>query len=192
MDKFIIKGGKVLNGKVKAGGAKNASLALIPAALLASGTSKLFNTPALNDVYTMLKLVRHLGVEATFENDTITMDTAGVSVLEAPYEHVKKMRASVYVLGPLLARHGYAKVSLPGGCAWGPRPINLHIEGLKKLGAHIDLVDGYIIAKAKRLKGPPGCWPARTALRCGSASRRRRAGSDAPCKHSPSRPANWR
>lgn len=153
MDKFIIKGGKVLNGKVKAGGAKNASLALIPAALLASGTSKLFNTPALNDVYTMLKLVRHLGVEATFENDTITMDTAGVSVLEAPYEHVKKMRASVYVLGPLLARHGYAKVSLPGGCAWGPRPINLHIEGLKKLGAHIDLVDGYIVAKAKRLKG---------------------------------------
>lgn len=153
MDKFIIKGGKVLNGKVKAGGAKNASLALIPAALLASGTSKLFNTPALNDVYTMLKLVRHLGVEATFESDTITMDTAGVSVLEAPYEHVKKMRASVYVLGPLLARHGYAKVSLPGGCAWGPRPINLHIEGLKKLGAHIDLVDGYIVAKAKRLKG---------------------------------------
>lgn len=153
MDKFIIKGGKVLNGKVKAGGAKNASLALIPAALLASGKSKLFNTPALNDVYTMLKLVRHLGVEATFESDTITMDTAGVSVLEAPYEHVKKMRASVYVLGPLLARHGYAKVSLPGGCAWGPRPINLHIEGLKKLGAHIDLVDGYIVAKAKRLKG---------------------------------------
>ena len=153
MDKFIIKGGKVLTGKVKTGGAKNASLALIPAALLASGSSKLFNTPALNDVYTMLKLIRHLGVEADFSGEVISLDTKGVNVLEAPYEHVKKMRASVYVLGPLLARHGYAKVSLPGGCAWGPRPINLHIEGLKKLGAHIDLVDGYIIAKAKRLKG---------------------------------------
>jgi len=153
LDKFIINGGKKLNGKVKAGGAKNATLALIPATLLASGTSKLFNTPELNDVYTMLKLVRHLGVQADFNDGTIELDTAGVSVLEAPYEHVKKMRASVYVLGPLLARHGYAKVSLPGGCAWGPRPINLHIEGLKKLGANIDLVDGYIIATAKRLQG---------------------------------------
>ncbi|GAB1349776.1 UDP-N-acetylglucosamine 1-carboxyvinyltransferase [Ignavibacteriales bacterium] len=153
MDKFIIKGGKTLSGEVKAGGAKNASLALIPAALLASGRMELSNTPELNDVFTMLKLVRHLGVEATFKDELITLDTTGVSVLEAPYEHVKKMRASVYVLGPLLARHGYAKVSLPGGCAWGPRPINLHLEGLKKLGAHIDLVDGYIIAKTKRLKG---------------------------------------
>jgi len=153
LDKFIIKGGKTLSGEVKAGGAKNASLALIPAALLASGRMELSNTPELNDVFTMLKLVRHLGVEATFKDELITLDTTGVSVLEAPYEHVKKMRASVYVLGPLLARHGYAKVSLPGGCAWGPRPINLHLEGLKKLGAHIDLVDGYIIAKTKRLKG---------------------------------------
>ena len=153
MDKFIIKGGRVLSGEVRAGGAKNASLALIPAALLASGKMLLSNTPELNDVFTMLKLVRHLGVEASFKDELITLDTTGVSVLEAPYEHVKKMRASVYVLGPLLARHGYAKVSLPGGCAWGPRPINLHLEGLKKLGAHIDLVDGYIIAKSKKLKG---------------------------------------
>lgn len=153
MDKFIIKGGKSLSGSVKVGGAKNASLALIPSALLTSGVSKLYNTPGLNDVYTMLKLVRHLGADAQFENDVVTIDTTGVAVLEAPYEHVKKMRASVYVLGPLVARYGYAKVSLPGGCAWGPRPINLHIEGLKKLGAEIDLVDGYIIAKAKKLQG---------------------------------------
>jgi UDP-N-acetylglucosamine 1-carboxyvinyltransferase len=101
LDKFIIKGGKSLFGSVKVGGAKNASLALIPSALLTSGVSKLYNTPGLNDVYTMLKLVRHLGADAQFENDVVTIDTTGVAVLEAPYEHVKKMRASVYVLGPL-------------------------------------------------------------------------------------------
>ena len=151
MDKFIIHGGKALTGGVKINGAKNASLALMPASLLATGKSVLYNTPELNDVFTMLKLLNHLGVKYKFENHTLELDTAHITSQDAPYEHVKKMRASVYVLGPLLARYGAAKVSLPGGCAWGPRPINLHLEGLRKMGAEIDLAEGYIIAKAKKL-----------------------------------------
>ena len=153
MDKFIIRGGKKLVGKVSASGAKNASLALMPASLLAQGTSTLYNTPELNDVYTMIKLLKNLGVESEFYNNVLRVDTSNVTNFVAPYEHVKKMRASVYVLGPLLTRYGYAKVSLPGGCAWGPRPINLHLEGLKKMGAEIELSEGYIIAKANKLKG---------------------------------------
>jgi UDP-N-acetylglucosamine 1-carboxyvinyltransferase len=153
LDKFIIKGGNKLSGQVEVSGAKNASLALMPAAILASGTYKFFNTPALNDVYTMIKLLNQLGVKSDFKDTTLSLNTNNISSQVAPYEHVKKMRASVYVLGPLLARFGKAKVSLPGGCAWGPRPINLHLEGLKKMGAEIDLVEGYIIAKAKKLNG---------------------------------------
>ena len=135
MDKFVIHGGKKLSGGVKINGAKNASLALMPASLLTTGKSVLYNTPELNDVF------------------TLELDTTEIKSQDAPYEHVKKMRASVYVLGPLLARYGTAKVSLPGGCAWGPRPINLHIESLKKMGAEIDLVEGYIVAKTKKLIG---------------------------------------
>ncbi len=153
MDKFVIEGGKKLSGKIEISGAKNASLALMPACLLASGKSLLYNTPELNDVFTMMKLLNHLGVESTFKNHLMELDTKNITSQDAPYEHVKKMRASVYVLGPLLTKYGMAKVSLPGGCAWGPRPINLHLEGLKKLGAEIDLVEGYIIAKSKRLTG---------------------------------------
>ncbi len=153
MDKFVIHGGKKLSGGVKINGAKNASLALMPASLLATGKSVLYNTPELNDVFTMLKLLNHLGVKYQFENHQLELDTTNITNMEAPYEHVKKMRASVYVLGPLLARYGTAKVSLPGGCAWGPRPINLHLEGLKKMGAQIELTEGYIVAKAKKLKG---------------------------------------
>ena len=153
MDKFVIKGGKKLSGSVKISGAKNASLALMPASLLASGISTLHNSPELNDIYTMIKLLKHLGVEASFDNHLLRLNTEKITSQEAPYEHVKKMRASVYVLGPLLTKFGTAKVSLPGGCAWGPRPINLHIEGLKKMGAEIDLVEGYILAKAKKLEG---------------------------------------
>ena len=153
MDKFIITGGRQLSGSVQASGAKNASLALMPASILASGKSILNNTPVLNDVYTMIKLLKHLGAEINFENERLEIDTKNVNNFTAPYEHVKKMRASVYVLGPLLARFGKAEVSLPGGCAWGPRPINLHLEAMKKLGAEIDLKDGYVIAKAKNLKG---------------------------------------
>jgi len=153
MDKFIIKGGRKLSGSVKVSGSKNSSLALMPASILASGKSVLKNTPELNDVYTMSKLLKHLGADINFKNEILEMDTSGINDFTAPYEHVKKMRASIYVLGPLLAKFGKAKVSLPGGCAWGPRPVNLHLEAMKKLGAEIDLKDGYIIAEAKKLKG---------------------------------------
>jgi UDP-N-acetylglucosamine 1-carboxyvinyltransferase len=153
MDKFVISGGKKLSGNVKVSGAKNSSLALMPASILASGVSILKNTPMLNDVYTMIKLLKHLGAEINFENENLEINTKNINKFTAPYEHVKKMRASVYVLGPLLARFGKAIVSLPGGCAWGPRPVNLHLEAMKKLGAEIDLKDGYINAEAAQLKG---------------------------------------
>ena len=153
MDKFVINGGKKLSGTVKISGAKNASLALMPATLLASGKYQLFNTPDLKDVTTMSKLLQSMGVTIERHDSTLALNTFRVNKFEAPYEHVKRMRASIYVLGPLLARYGKAKVSLPGGCAWGPRPVDLHIEGMKKLGATVELERGYIIAKAKRLKG---------------------------------------
>ncbi|OGU33924.1 MAG: UDP-N-acetylglucosamine 1-carboxyvinyltransferase [Ignavibacteria bacterium GWB2_35_6b] len=153
MDKFVIQGGKKLSGKVKVSGAKNSVLALLPATLLNSGTNVITNTPQVNDVYTMIKLLQQLGVTAEFEDHVVKLNTTGINSQFAPYEHVKKMRASVYVLGPLLSRYGYAKVSMPGGCAWGPRPINLHLEAMKKLGAEIELEDGYIIANSKKLQG---------------------------------------
>ncbi|MDQ7818468.1 MAG: UDP-N-acetylglucosamine 1-carboxyvinyltransferase [Melioribacteraceae bacterium] len=153
MDKFIIRGGKKLNGKIIVSGAKNSSLALMPATLLNSGINTIQNTPEVNDVYTMIKLLKQLGVESEFFNHELKLNTSNISSQVAPYELVKKMRASVYVLGPLLSRYGYAKVSMPGGCAWGPRPINLHLEAMKKLGAEIILEEGYIIAKAKKLHG---------------------------------------
>lgn len=153
MDKFVITGGKKLNGKVSVSGAKNASLALMPAVLLTSGISKLYNTPRLNDVFTMLKLLSQMGITSDFQDEQLILNTTEVKTYEAPYELVKKMRASIYVLGPLLSRYGYAKVSLPGGCAWGPRPINLHLMALQKMGAKIELEQGYIIAKTNRLNG---------------------------------------
>lgn len=153
LDKFVITGGIPLKGKVSVSGAKNAALAIMPAALLNSGENVISNTPEVNDVTTMTRLLNQLGVESSFKNHELTLNTSNITSQVAPYELVKKMRASVYVLGPLLSRFGYAKVSLPGGCAWGPRPINLHLEGMKKLGAEIELESGYIIAKADRLTG---------------------------------------
>ena len=153
MDKFIIEGNHRLNGTVEISGAKNSSLALIPATLLTNGISTLYNTPILNDVYTMLKLLGQMGIEYEFNNETVKLNTNSIKSFEAPYELVKKMRASVYVLGPLLAKYGSAKVSLPGGCAWGPRPINLHLMALEKMGAVISLENGYINAAAKKLIG---------------------------------------
>ena len=153
MDKFIIHGGKALRGTVRISGAKNASLALMPATLLASGKYELHNTPDLRDVVTMSRLLQTMGVTIERNGQSLLVNTFRVNKFEAPYEHVKKMRASIYVLGPLVSRYGHAKVSLPGGCAWGPRPVDLHIEGLKKLGASIELERGYIIAKARRLRG---------------------------------------
>lgn len=153
MDKFVIEGGHKLSGRVKISGAKNSALALMPAVLLNNGINRFENVPEVNDIFTMIKLLKHLGVDANFENNYLELNSSNITNQDAPYEHVKKMRASVYVLGPLLAKYGYAKVSMPGGCAWGPRPINLHLEALEKLGAQIILDGGDIIAKAERLHG---------------------------------------
>jgi UDP-N-acetylglucosamine 1-carboxyvinyltransferase len=153
VDKFVIQGGRPLSGTISVSGAKNATLALMPAAILAPGISFLRNTPALRDVTTMTSLLRTMGMGIDFRDNLLTLDSTVIDGYEAPYEHVKKMRASIYVLGPLIARYGRAKVSLPGGCAWGPRPVNLHIEGIRKLGAEIEMEGGYIIAKAGRLHG---------------------------------------
>jgi UDP-N-acetylglucosamine 1-carboxyvinyltransferase len=153
VDKFVIHGGRTLHGTIDISGAKNASLALMPACLLASGMFRLTNTPQLRDVVTMSNLLKSMGMDVTLSNHVLTLKTEHVNKQEAPYEHVKKMRASIYVLGPLVARYGRARVSLPGGCAWGPRPVNLHIEGLRKLGAEIEVKQGYIVATAKKLAG---------------------------------------
>jgi UDP-N-acetylglucosamine 1-carboxyvinyltransferase len=153
VDKFVINGGRVLSGTVNVSGAKNATLALMPATLLASGTYRLSNTPVLRDVTTMSRMLESMGLRIELKDHMLSIDSSNVTSYEASYEHVKKMRASIYVLGPLVSRFGSAKVSLPGGCAWGPRPVNLHIEGIQKLGAEVTLDAGYIVAKAKRLQG---------------------------------------
>ncbi|MCL5267139.1 MAG: UDP-N-acetylglucosamine 1-carboxyvinyltransferase [Bacteroidetes bacterium] len=153
MYKFVIRGGKKLFGAAVISGAKNASLALMPASLLSPGVFRIDNTPDLRDVTTMSQLMEALGAKVSLKGKLQVIDTTGVDKFEAPYELVKKMRASIYVLGPLLGRYGYAKVSMPGGCAWGPRPVNLHLEGMEKLGAEVTLDSGYIIARAKELRG---------------------------------------
>ncbi len=153
MDKFIIEGGQRLHGRIKISGAKNGSLALMPATLLAPGCYHITNTPNLRDVWTMSRLLGSMGVFCELNGNDLFIDSNNIKSFEAPYEQVKKMRASFYVLGPLVARFGYAKVSLPGGCAWGPRPVDLHLKGMEKLGAEISLEAGYVIAKADRLKG---------------------------------------
>lgn len=155
MDKFLVKGPVRLHGHVTVSGAKNASLALIPACLLAPGTYKLYNTPNNRDVWTMCSLLESMGVRSEFANNTLTLDSTTITSHEAPYEHVKKMRASIYVLGPLVARFGKARVSLPGGCNFGPRPVDLHLKGLEKLGADIQVENGYIEASCTRLRGAP-------------------------------------
>lgn len=155
MDKFLVKGPVRLKGDVTVSGAKNASLALIPACLLASGIYHLHNTPNNRDVWTMSSLLETMGVHYEFANNSLMLDATNITSHEAPYEHVKKMRASIYVLGPLLARFGKARVSLPGGCNFGPRPVDLHFKGLEKLGATIEVEGGYIEASCKRLQGAP-------------------------------------
>ncbi|MFC1728785.1 UDP-N-acetylglucosamine 1-carboxyvinyltransferase [candidate division KSB1 bacterium] len=159
MEKFVIKGGTHLEGSVRISGAKNAVLPLMAAALLSEGKSVVENVPDLRDVRTMCHLLRILGAQVHFENETITIDTERVNFFEAPYDLVKTMRASVYVLGPLTARYGHARVSLPGGCAWGPRPIDMHLSGLEQLGASLELDRGYINARASRLKGAEISFP---------------------------------
>ena len=156
MDKLLIRGGRPLEGEVSISGAKNAALPELCAALLTSDPVTLTNVPHLQDVVTCLKLLRNMGVAATRdaqEPGTVHVDAARLSALEAPYELVKTMRAAILVLGPLLARFGQAKVSLPGGCAIGSRPVDQHIKGLQALGATITVEHGYIVATAKRLCG---------------------------------------
>lgn len=153
MDKLVIRGGRKISGSVNASGSKNSSLPIIAATLLAgNGTFTLHNIPDLRDITTFTQLLNHLGSETTFSDNTLKISSRNVESLQAPYELVKKMRASIYVLGPLLARFGHARVSLPGGCAFGPRPIDLHLMAMEKLGATITIETGFIDASVKGRK----------------------------------------
>jgi UDP-N-acetylglucosamine 1-carboxyvinyltransferase len=153
MDKIVINGRHRLKGTVKISGAKNAVLPIMAATLLASGKFTIRNVPDLRDVKTMAHLLRIIGAQVEYAEHTLLIDTSHCNFFEAPYELVKTMRASIYVLGPLVARFLQAKVSLPGGCAIGPRPVDLHIKALEKLGVEIQLLEGYIVAKARKLRG---------------------------------------
>jgi UDP-N-acetylglucosamine 1-carboxyvinyltransferase len=153
MDKIVIKGGERLIGEVGVSGSKNAALPMFAAGLLAEGVTCLKNVPDLRDVQTIGKVLRNLGVGVSKDGDTYRVDATAVTNHEAPYDLVKTMRASILVLGPLLARIRKATVSLPGGCAIGARPINLHLMGLEALGAKIDLQHGYVEARTEGLKG---------------------------------------
>jgi UDP-N-acetylglucosamine 1-carboxyvinyltransferase len=153
MDKLLINGGKRLAGEIPISGAKNAALPILCAGLLTADTVQLTNVPHLQDVATMLKLLRQMGLRVEQDGDTVALNGRAVDKLEAPYEMVKTMRASILVLGPLVARFGEAKVSLPGGCAIGSRPVDQHIKGLQAMGAEIAIEAGYIHARAKKLKG---------------------------------------
>lgn len=154
MDKFLITGGVKLEGEVRISGAKNAALPLLAAMILADSPTTLTNVPNLKDVNTLVKLIAGLGITMTYEGDTVRADASTLDNQFAPYELVKTMRASILVLGPLLARYGNAKVSLPGGCAIGSRPVDQHLKALEALGAHIEVENGYVHASVDgRLKG---------------------------------------
>ena len=153
MDKLIIKGGKKLKGEVTVSGSKNAALPIFVSTILAPGCNEIGNVPFLRDINTTIKVLESLGAHVEGDGHLVKIDTSGINSHEATYDLVRTMRASVLVLGPLLARFGIARVSLPGGCAIGARPINLHLKGLQALGAEITLEHGYVEAKAKRLKG---------------------------------------
>src|SRR5690625_4525891 len=155
MEKILIKGGQRLTGTVNVSGAKNAVLPVIAATLIAKkGKSVIHDVPALADVYTMNEVLRSMNVNVYFENNTITIDASDELSTTAPFEYVRKMRASVLVLGPLLARKGYAKVAMPGGCAIGSRPIDLHLKGFEAMGADIHVGNGFVEASVNgRLKG---------------------------------------
>jgi len=154
MDKLLIYGGSTLNGEIRISGAKNAALPIIVSTLLADEPVTVGNIPHLHDITTTMELLGRMGVSITMnEMMSVEVDASTISQLVAPYELVKTMRASILVLGPLLTRFGEAEVSLPGGCAIGSRPVNLHIHGLEAMGADISVENGYIKARAKRLKG---------------------------------------
>lgn len=156
MEEIIVRGGKQLKGTVHIEGAKNAVLPILAATLLAEeGTSTLSNVPILSDVFTMNQVIRYLNTDVEFNEETkeVTVDATRQLNVEAPYEYVSKMRASIVVMGPLLARNGHAKVAMPGGCAIGKRPIDLHLKGFQALGAKIIQKNGYIEAIADELIG---------------------------------------
>ncbi len=153
MDKICVEGGKCLEGHVAISGAKNAALPILASSLLTDGTCRFTNVPNLRDIHSIVQLLESLGAYVEFEDDMVLVNAASLSNSEAPYDLVRKMRASILVLGPLVARLQHARVSLPGGCAIGARPINLHLKGLALLGAEIELQHGYVEARAKRLKG---------------------------------------
>jgi UDP-N-acetylglucosamine 1-carboxyvinyltransferase len=152
VDKIVVVGGKPLTGDVHISGAKNAALPILASALLVPGTCTFHNIPDLVDIKTIKKLLRNLGAEIEGE-ESVSVNAEKINNHEAPYDLVKTMRASVLVLGPLVARKGVARVSLPGGCAIGARPVNLHVKALRELGAHVELNGGYIEARAKKLRG---------------------------------------
>ena len=154
MDKMRVRGGKKLSGRVSASGAKNSALPILFSCLLAEGKHVFHNVPRLKDIDSTIELLEHLGCKVTREGHTLHIQVSKPSTLEAPYDLVRKMRASILCLGPLLAKYGEAKVSLPGGCAIGTRPINLHLEGMKILDAEITTDSGYVYAKGQ-LKGAP-------------------------------------
>jgi len=153
VDKLVVNGGKELQGKVKISGAKNAVLPIMASSLLATGVTTINNVPNLRDTRTFIELLTILGAKCNFEDSILTIDATNIISLEAPYDLVKTMRASFYVMGPLLGRYGETKVSLPGGCAWGPRPVDYHLKGFEALGAKIELNQGYILARSENLKG---------------------------------------
>ena len=157
MDKFVIEGGTPLRGEIPISGSKNAALPLMAAALLGEGPTVINAVPKLKDIYTFNNVIRVTGAHVEFAEaaNRLTIDPEHVGHLEAPYDLVRKMRASFYMLGALLGRHGKAKVSLPGGCAWGPRPVDLHIKGMRAFGADVRLEGGYVIAEAPE-GGLPG------------------------------------
>jgi len=157
MDKLLITGGKTLNGDVRISGAKNAALPILAATLLADTPSYISNVPDLRDITTMMNLLREMGGNFTVDDEKIEANSSNIHNFTADYEMVKTMRASVLVLGPLLARFGKAHVSLPGGCAIGARPVNLHTQALAAMGADIRVEGGYITAQAKRLQGTTLC-----------------------------------
>ncbi len=154
MNKLLIQGGVTLNGEVRISGAKNAVLPILAATLLAEGKSIVKNVPHLQDVTTTVALLGSMGATVVVdETMSIEVDASTLETQVAPYDLVRTMRSSILVLGPLLARYGYAEVSLPGGCAIGSRPVNIHIKGMQDMGANIEVKNGYIIARADRLKG---------------------------------------
>ena len=154
MEKLIIEGGTPLRGEVEISGSKNATLPIMVAAVLLDSPSVIKNVPNLTDIKFMIQMLQHLGVETTYEENVLTINPSRFKNAEVPHDLIQTMRASVYVLGPLLAKHGHAKISLPGGCAIGTRPVDLHLKGMEALGAKVIIDNGYIeVTAPRKLKG---------------------------------------